>query len=50
MSINVFNIKPTEVPDTGIGLNILLTVIGLSLLGGGSYIIYKNVKKSKNDK
>lgn len=50
MSINVFNVKPTEVPDTGIGLNILLTVIGLSLLGGGSYIVYKNVKKSKNDK
>ena len=50
MDINVYNVKPTVVPDTGIGLNILLTVVGISLLGGGSYIVYKNVKKSKNVK
>ena len=50
MSINIYNVKPTTVPDTGIGLNILLTVVGISLLGGGCYIVYKNVKKSKNVK
>ena len=50
MSINIYNVKPTTVPDTGIGLNILLTALGISLLGGGSYIVYKNVKKSKNVK
>ena len=50
MDINVYNVKTTVVPDTGIGLNILLTVVGISLLGGGSYIVYKNVKKSKNVK
>ena len=50
MSINVYNVKPTTVPDTGIGLNILLTIVGISLVGGGSYIVYKKVKKSKNVK
>ena len=47
MNINIYNVKPTTVPDTGIGLNILLTVVGISLLGGGSYIVYKNLKKRK---
>lgn len=50
MNINIYNVKPTKVPDTGVGINILLTVIGVSLLGGGSYLVYKNVKKRKNDK
>jgi len=50
MNINVYNVKPTTVPDTGIGLNIFLTIAGLSLLGGGSYLVYKNVKKRKDVK
>lgn len=44
MEIQVYNVKPTIVPNTGIGTNILIIVGGLLLIGVGGYIIYKNVK------
>ena len=50
MSINIYNVKPTTVPDTGIGLNILFTTLGVALIGGGGYLVYNNVKKRKNIK
>lgn len=44
--IIVYNVKPTSIPDTGIGLKIGLVVVGSLLIGLGVYFIVKN--KNKN--
>ncbi len=48
MNINVYNVKPTKVPNTGVALNICLIIGGVALIGFGGYLVYNNVKKRKN--
>ena len=48
MDINVYNVKPTTVPNTGVTLNIIIIIGGISLIGFGGYLVYSNVKKRKN--
>lgn len=50
MSIIIYNVKPTNVPDTGVAVNVFLTLGGLALIGFGGYLVYKNVKERKNIK
>lgn len=45
--ISVYNVKPVKVPNTGIGLRIVFIILGVGLIGGGGYLVYKNVKKQK---
>ncbi|MDD5980390.1 MAG: SpaA isopeptide-forming pilin-related protein [bacterium] len=48
MNINVYNVKPTTVPNTGVALNIIIIIGGIALIGFGGYLVYSNVKKRKN--
>lgn len=41
----IYNEKPIKVPDTGLNMKIGFIIIGVLLIGGGTYIIYKYGKK-----
>ena len=43
----IYNEKPIKVPDTGLNMKIGFIIIGVLLIGGGTYIIYKYGKKKK---